>query len=121
MKIFIPTVGTKLVVVEPWTFTLHDEYRNFDFWTDMTGKEPPRHKYSDGWSSKYAGGAAPIPITIPIATILQVDRIYIRKGNSTYDSISFKVLAGSPIRKGRFWVKLHEVNELNVVLYEEIK
>lgn len=119
MKLFIPTIGTKLVVTEPWQLWLHDEYRNYDFWADFTGQPPKRHKYSDGWQSRYESSSKPIEITIPVGTILQVDRIYIRKGNSDYDSISFRVLKGSPIPKGRFWVKLSDANNLNVVLYED--
>jgi hypothetical protein len=28
-QLFIPTIGTRLVLTEPWTFDLHQESRNF--------------------------------------------------------------------------------------------
>jgi len=122
MKLFIPTIGTKLVVTEPWQLWLHDEYRNFDFWTDFTGQSPKRDSLnSSGWSRKYAAQGGSIEITLPVGTILQVDRIYIRKGNSSFDSVSFRVLKGSPCATGRFWAKLNDVNNLVVVIYEEQK
>jgi hypothetical protein len=66
MKIFIPTIGTKLVVTEPWYFRLHDEYRNYDFWTDFTGQPPKRDALnSSGWQAKYARQSKPIDITLP--------------------------------------------------------
>jgi len=119
MKLFIPTVGTKLVVTEPWQLWLHDEYRNVDFWTDFTGNPPPRQKDSTGYWSKHASSGKPIEITLPVGTILQVDRIYIRKGNGDFDSVSFRVLKGGPTPPGRFWAKLNDVNNLNVVYYED--
>ena len=51
-----------------------------------------------------------LPLTFPPGTILSVDRLYIRKGQSGFDSISFRVIKGSPIPTGRFWAKLDEVN-----------
>lgn len=57
-------------------------------------------------------------VTIPEGTQLTIDRIYIRKGVSDYDSITFiankKTCSDERIKKGkgsiRFWVKLDEVN-----------
>jgi hypothetical protein len=120
MNIFIPTIGTKLLLNEPWTFTLHDEYRNYDFWVAVHGIPPKRDSKNGGLWMKYAYNEnlnKPIPTTLPKGTILSVDRIYIRKGNKDYDSVSFRVLKGSPIPTGRFWAKLDEINnKLNVSL-----
>ncbi|AHC30548.1 hypothetical protein CC53_gp131 [Rhizobium phage vB_RleS_L338C] len=68
-----------------------------------------------------------IPATLPRGTILRVDRIYIRKGNEDYSSLSFYITetahaALQPVKtkkgfkKGRkrFWAKLAEVNTLRV-------
>lgn len=68
-----------------------------------------------------------VPVTLPTETVLRVDRIYIRKGNSDYSSLSFYVI-GSPhpalapvktskgFKQGRkrFWAKLTDVNRLSV-------
>lgn len=44
-------------------------------------------------------------------TILKIDRIYIRKGNKDYSSISFWVKSG--LYKGaRFWAKLEDCNKI---------
>ncbi len=118
MNIFIPTIGTQLILNEPWTFTLYDEYRNWDFWTKYIGEVIDQR--NDHWRSWTTRGNKPTPITLPKDTILSVDRIYIRKGNKEYDSVSFRVLKGSPGPTGRFWVKLEEVNTgLNVSFYEK--
>lgn len=110
MNIFIPTIGTKLVLNKPWTFELQDESRNYDFWVDTQGQAPVR---PNGEKYKYAYGvvAAPIKVTIPAGCTLSVDRIYIRKGNSSFDSVSFRLLKGSRMPHGRFWAKLAEVNQ----------
>ena len=110
MQIFIPTIGTKMVLNKPWTFTLYDESRNYNFWVGATGKPPIRksgdtHKYI-----YYSEEAQPIQITIPAGHTLSVDRVYIRKGVGSYDSVSFRLLKGGSMKAGRFWVKLPEVN-----------
>ena len=56
--------------------------------------------------------------TLPAGTILKIDRIYIRKGKSEFDSITFVIKKhpddkrGALIR-GRFWAKLPEVNGIH--------
>jgi hypothetical protein len=110
MQVFIPALGTKLLLTKSWTFDLHDESRNYEFWIAFHGQPPTRpagqqHKYIYGG---YA--AAPSKVTIKAGTTLSVDRIYIRKGASSFDSVSFRVLKGGPTPPGRFWVKLCDVN-----------
>ena len=52
-------------------------------------------------------------IKFDAGTILRIDRIYIRKGNSEYSSISFWIKNG--LNKGaRFWAKLDEVNTIHI-------
>jgi cytochrome c1 len=66
-----------------------------------------------------------IKITLPAGTILQVDRIYIRKGASNYSSVTFycKSLPSvsindrfnpkkKPNKAVRFWVKLDDCNKI---------
>lgn len=66
------------------------------------------------------------PVEFPRKTVLRVDRIYIRKGNEDFSSVSFFV-AGSPLPalqptefkkkvgsrgRRRFWAKLVDVNTM---------
>lgn len=44
--------------------------------------------------------------TIPAGSILTVDRIYIRKGQGSFNSLSFRY------NKKRFWVNLSDVNNI---------
>lgn len=69
-----------------------------------------------------------VPVTLPAGTVLAVDRIYIRKGNGDYSSLTFYVkstsleaLQPSTLKargfKGgrkRFWAKLADVNTIEM-------
>lgn len=46
----------------------------------------------------------------PAGTILEVDRIYIRKGAADFSSVTFKIRGKKVIR---FWVKLEDVNRID--------
>ena len=104
MKLFIPEIGTSLRLEQDWTFTLYVEYRNSDLFRKLNLEDKNQI------------------IELPKGLVIKVDRIYIRKGNSQYSSITFRVpkpknkmerelmphndkLSGS-----KFWVKLHEIN-----------
>lgn len=50
-------------------------------------------------------------VTFNTGTELKIDRIYIRKGNKEYSSISFWIKNG-PYKGARFWAKLSEVNQI---------
>lgn len=52
--------------------------------------------------------------TLPEGTILTIDRIYIRKGKSDYDSISFYAQIPGIAKKKRFWAKREDVNTMMV-------
>ena len=124
MKLFIPIIGTKLVLLKPWKFQLYDEYRNEKFWFQLHGK-PIRKSFYYGYNT---GGyhtsptptatatqqsfekADPITTIFPKGTVLFIERIYIRKGASDFDSVSFKILKGGPVPAGRFWAKLKDIN-----------
>lgn len=119
MKLFIPTIGTRLVLAEPWTFPLHDEYRNEKFWMSIHGSIKTNEKtistakelQTDYYRRKKA---EPISTTIPKGAILEVDRLYLKKGCGDYDSVTFRLISGIPKVKGRFWAKLDAVNTLVV-------
>ena len=105
MNIFIPALGTKLKLNQPWSFTLYDETRNRAFWPQVNHGQGPLPGVNRWQSST----GQTLPVTLPPGTILQVDRIYIRKGNSNFDSVSFRIPKGGGL-SGRFWAKLDDVN-----------
>jgi hypothetical protein len=113
MYIFIPQIGTKLILLQPWSFQLVDEYRNYDMWVKLTnGQGPPRSpSRSSPLIIKYSSSGQALPVTLSPGTILVVDRIYIRKGQQGFNSVAFRILKGSPVPFGRFWAKLDEVNQ----------
>lgn len=130
MKLFIPALGSKFVLTKPWTFKLHDEYRNTKFWKAVHGeadKEVFYYGYGGGGyntspvptataTTKAFKTAKPIPTTFPKGTVLWLERIYIRKGAGDFDSMSFRITKGGLVPAGRFWVKLEDINgKLDVV------
>lgn len=114
MQLYIPPLGSSLVLSENWTFKLHHEHRNelcflyFDQKMARTNRWDRSRKDPD-----------PIWVVLPKGTKLKIDRIYIRKGNDDFDSITFtlpdiKVSEGAPKprRAVRFWVKLDDANNI---------
>lgn len=94
MNLFIPPLGTEVVLAEPWTFLLHSEYRNFDALEYF----------------KLYARAESHEVTVPEGTVLKIDRIYIRKGNKDFDSVTF-FMKGTK-KRVRFWAKLADVNKI---------
>jgi hypothetical protein len=123
MKLFIPPLTTKLELLESWMFTLHREYRNHDAWIQLGLPTEQHHNYHQP-VGELASAA------LPVGTILQVDRIFIRKGAEDYDSVTFLVQGGpnkallTKSRGGtapkacRFWVKLEDANKMDVKVVE---
>jgi hypothetical protein len=110
MRLYIPTIGDKLILTADWNFTLCSERRNHaacayfglelnpSWYLNLSDVKTKAVKFSAG-------------------DILKVDRIFIRKGAPEFDSISFYVEfpkeAGQKKRKGfLFWAKLSEVNTI---------
>jgi len=99
-KMNIPTVGSKIELIEPWTFSVYGEYRNKtlgEYLNIMVSKQnsyktwvefpdpvcPPGTHMRD--MEKY-------PIckhTFPPGTKLIIDRIFIRKNMPEFDSLTF--------------------------------
>jgi len=116
MELFIPEIGTKFILNKDIDITLYSEYRN-----DKLFKALDLDKKIS------------TIITLPKGLLLKVDRIYIRKGNSQYSSLTFncpsvKTKADKEkfphnIKYGgtSFWVKLHECNTFDVELLESNK
>jgi hypothetical protein len=114
MKLNIPTVGTRLRLLEDWEFTIQNERRNRRFWESYFGKPCPSDYV-------YSGGAKIwLQASLPKGTILKVDRIYIRQGMPLFDSITFNLTntATTFNTKGRFWVKLADANKIEAEVVE---
>lgn len=102
MKMYIPPLGTELVLAKAWSFPLFLEYRNIaalEYFKLL--KEGDDH-----WSHEDKS----YPHTLPKGTTLKVDRIYIRKGAGDYDSVTF-FMPGTG-KRIRFWAKLADVNRI---------
>lgn len=129
MKLYVPTNGDKLRLTSEWTFTIYNEWcgRNNTLLECLkVSKVKTQRMYSRDEDDTYMDYPQKSKQTLPVGTVLQVDRVYIRKFNATsktvdddYDSITFQVI-GHPewkLAKGRkthcrFWVKLRDVNTI---------
>ena len=80
MKFYIPEIGDEIRLLTDWTFNLHNESRNESLDKFLMVGFPPR-----SWNND-----PPVPVTIPAGTILIIDRVYIRKGQGDFSSITFR-------------------------------
>jgi len=138
MKLFVPEIGTKLKLTQPWQFKLYNERRNLkplQVWN--LHKDPAfvqacsDRQQEHLKSGKYWGGPGyqdaylydmedyAWDCMLSADTVLQVDRIFIRKGMSGYSSLTFVVpetddtaLNTLSPHKRRFWAKLDDVNNI---------
>lgn len=115
---YIPEIGDVIVLTQPWTFDLYNEYRN-ETMMEFIGDTRSCH-----YSAVYSG----IPVTLEAGTKLKIDRIYVRKGKGDYSSITFidqknyiparietysnGTTGKIPRKKLRFWAKLEDVNTM---------
>jgi len=115
IRLFIPTIGTALVLAKDWSFVLHEEYRNFQF------SEFFQLGFNRVWETHAHFGE----ISLPAGTVLKIDRIYIRKGGADmkeFDSVTFfcnphltaAQAKKQKLPKGRFWAKLQDVNQMMI-------
>lgn len=129
MKLYIPSLGNKLKLIEPWSFDLYAERRNDTLWEKLglptnaknhflspdpiTPEEIIRFNLvatQTGYRQSYKTRT-----TLPVNSILTVDRIYIKKGGEEFNSVTFNLntlSAGLTKGKCRFWAKLHDVNTM---------
>lgn len=142
MQLYIPTLGTQLVLDSDWTFLLAPEDRNKTLY-ELLGKYQDQDFYHGAkptWVNVHTPNEritisrralnieeekmwAPREFTLPRGTLLQVDRIYIRKGMDDFDSITFTmpgkkvVVDGMTVRRQvRFWVPLDHANNIHFTL-----
>lgn len=113
MKLFIPPLKTKLMLLKPWTFSLHYEGRNRKLW-DFMFAPPDMTKWPTMWKPGYSDARL---VILSAGTELRVDRVYVRKGSESYDSVTFRGQVTrspgvGPLHKVRFWVTLHDANTI---------
>lgn len=137
MRLYIPEIGDILQLTSDWTFNLYYERRNdalieyfnlgegFRVIRDVAWKE-----YQVVCNLRLVNKASRedvrlaytayedklfVPVTLNSGAELKIDRIYIRKGNSEYSSVSFWYNPTPGIKKSRsyrFWAKLSDVNNI---------
>lgn len=147
MKLYVPEIGDEIVLTKDWTFDLFSEDRNttlatlhgytlkydhsesdrkWDEWV-KNGRNLPYPEYNSldnhFWVKEDSKGVHSIPITLPVGTVLKVDRIYVRKGSSDFSSLSFTTKSfgsvdtltwnNKPAKRGvRFWARLSDCNNI---------
>lgn len=126
MQINVPRLGDTLILDQDWNALVYDEYRNTGFlenllelknYTDYNDRRRVLNQfYGVEDTPTYYRHTEPALVPIPAGTNLVVERIYIRKGATDYDSITFRIpKGGCPMNKnmvGRFWVKIDNANQL---------
>ena len=81
MKLYIPELGDEIRLIADWNFGLYNEDRNTSLMAYMADFREPGYFWRKD--------VAPIPCTIPAGAVLKIDRIYIRKGQEDFNSITF--------------------------------
>ena len=121
--LFIPALGTEVVLAEDWTFTLHKESRNSGFaeGLDIAERRVQVHagSYQDNGTTEtyryttkhtvWPAQAKSWEVTLAAGTVLRMERIYIKQNQGRFDSVTFRDV-GRSHRHGRFWVKLADAN-----------
>lgn len=147
-QLFVPSLGTLLMLAEDWTFKLYLKDRNDSMIEVFGGKKKQwwsRHR-SEIHPEQFEGNQIPdcveyeqpmseeelanayksfqatnarenpfIRVTLKKGTQLKVDRIYIRRGAESFNSITFRTTKVGPEKRfygKRFWVKLRDANTL---------
>jgi len=128
-KLFIPNLGTLMILAEDWTFKLFFESRNDTmiqafggkkgkwWWEDdlnpddfVDGIVPPieyekamsEEQLDNSYKSFRATNAKDKPyirVTLPKGTQLKIDRIYVRRGSESFSSVTFRTTKICPEKK----------------------
>lgn len=106
-KMYIPNLRDVIVLLEDWTFNLHQEGRNWDLLAKLSLVDS-----STSWYNQ--NNMNPIKVTIPSGSKLSIDRIYIKNGSSNFNSVTFRIkfCPNIVMEKCRFWAKLNDVNNI---------
>lgn len=121
-EIHIPKLGDKLTLRRPWKFKMLMEHRNAIFAADLGLIAPIKSVWDFEMdlrkTMKRGEERGKWDVELPYGTELIVDRVYIRKGGSEFDSVSFFVHAPRPAgcsgkgKKRRFFASLDDVNRI---------
>jgi len=82
MQFYIPEISDEIRLLADWQFNLHNEERNTSLSKFLNVGFPPVN-----WQTR---NDPPVLVVIPAGTILVIDRVYIRKGQSDFSSITFR-------------------------------
>lgn len=105
MKMFMPSLGANISLSEDWEIDLYNEHRNNTFVQTCKTVLGAKIKEQDYLKVN--------KVVIPKNSVLTFDRIYLRKGVADYDSVTFTIQHPEFKKlKGRFWVKLTDVNKI---------
>lgn len=140
-KLFIPSLGTELKLAQDWYFVLYDERRNKTLVELLTAERllGPR-KLANEEDAGEPWAEYCFDARLPAGATLKLDRIYIRKNQGDFDSVTFhlkgaKVPGRTEVRSGvslgtgtrkeftyerkipsrgvRFWASLDDANNIH--------
>lgn len=128
MKLYVPTNGDQLRLTVEWKFVLYNkryDTRNKTMFV-RCGVKTVQKRYNSVDRDTYSDWPEKALVSLPAFTVLQVDRVYIRKFNRSaasvdddFDSITFQVIdhptwqrEGKNKVMARFWVKLRDANTI---------
>jgi hypothetical protein len=124
VKLYIPALKSEVKLTKAATVPIYHESRNFLFAkaAGVTKATVPYfsngHDGEIGFETHYSDerGMKKTPVILPAGTVLIFDRYYIRNGADEFDSITFRIgdCPSPKLRKKRFWLKLGDVNGLDV-------
>jgi hypothetical protein len=133
MKLFVPSINSKIALTEAWRFLVQAEHRNTAFLEAMgTPQETLYHYFHKDME---VGVGYPdekvYEHELPSGTVLAFERIYIRKGAKDFDSITFGIVdcpnkrlapkkaQGFMNGRARFWVSRRDANQIDFDLLED--
>lgn len=107
--IFIPEIGTHITNPKNWTFWVINDDRNAALFE------------AEGVSMAHCYGKKVFQKTFPKDSVFKIDRIYVRKGNEAYSSVSMLIVDTTEPKQiarkkskrtfGRFFCSLSEFNK----------
>jgi hypothetical protein len=133
MQFYIPEISDEIRLLTDWHFNLYNEERNATLMRYAGDTRPCGYN----WTAHSHHAIGGIPYSIPAGEILVIDRLYVRKGQDDFSSLTFlwkgksnaaytsmeSRWGGAPIqtkhpkRQVRFWAKLDDVNKIE---YEKV-
>lgn len=131
-QLYIPEIGDIITLSKEWVFDLYNEERNETLMKHLGDTRDIRLS----WDNRQLNA---VKHAIPPGVKLKIDRVYIRKGQGDYSSVTFlwvgaripgytEIIPAEPPSKGfsgrreyvtkypakpvRFWAKLSDVNNI---------